>query len=141
MLDFYLDLIPPTMTSQQKGVDFGRRRFFTKEQLQEIERMYCGALVPHRPRERLTGPLKAEITFTWPWREGEAAKRRQWGWWPKDTKPDCSNSVKLFEDCLTIVEFFRDDAQIASLLVKKGWGNRPGIRVKLSRWEFDPTDL
>lgn len=140
MIDFYIDMIPPTTTSQQKGVDFQRRRIFTKTALAEIERQYCGALVPHRPATMLRGPLKAEITFTWPWRENELEKRRRWGWWPKDTKPDCSNSVKLFEDCLTIVRFFKDDAQVASLHVKKGWGNRPGIRVKLSEWNFDPTE-
>jgi Holliday junction resolvase RusA-like endonuclease len=148
VIDFFLDLIPPDKTAQQKGArgfidDKGKARVqhYKKTEIKEIELMYCGALVAHRPAVPLRGPIKADITFTWPWRAKDSESRRKWGWWPKDSKPDWDNCGKELCDCLKTVGFFaKDDAQIADGRVRKGVGNRPGIRVKLSEWSFDPTE-
>jgi len=144
VLDFTLDLVPPEITAQHKGVSVrgGRAIVFTKQAIKDLERTYCTALAPHRPAHALSGPLRATITFTFPWRAAEPAKNKAWGWYPRDTKPDADNVVKLFADCLGIVGFFtRGDEQLASLTILKGWGDRPGIRVRLSRWDLTTNPL
>ncbi len=137
MISFFLDCVPPTTTAQQKGVSRGR--FFTKAKVKDAERLYCTLLVPHRPKAPLTGPLSAEITFTFPFRNGESKSVIAQGWMPHDKRPDCSNLVKLFEDCMGIVGFFGDDGQIADLRVRKGWGKKPGIGVTIVAFtHFEP---
>jgi Holliday junction resolvase RusA-like endonuclease len=137
-LDFTLDLVPPEITAQHKGVSMrgGKVHVFTKHEIKDLARVYCLALAPHRPASPLKGPVRAFITFTFPWREREEARAKSGGWLPRDTKPDCDNIVKLFADCLGTVGFFaKGDQQIADLRVLKGWGSRPGVRVRLSEME------
>jgi crossover junction endodeoxyribonuclease RusA len=138
VIDFFLNLVPPEATAQHKGVSVrgGRAHVFTKQVIKDIEAAYCAALAPHRPAAPLKGPVRAHITFTFPWRESEPAKNKAWGWLPKPTKSDADNIYKLFGDCLGTVGFFaKGDEQIADLRILKGWGDRPGIRVRLSEWE------
>lgn len=140
MIDFTLDLVPPEITAQHKGVSVrgGRAHVFTKQAIKDLERTYCLALSARRPLKPMKGPVRATITFTFPWRASESAKGKAWGWLPRDTKPDADNVVKLFADCLGICGFFaKGDEQIASLTILKGWGDRPGIRVRLSQWEMN----
>lgn len=142
MIDFTLDLIPPEHTAQHKGISTrgGRARVFTKKEIKDIEHAYCMALASHRPAKALSGPLKATITFTFPWRASESAKGKAWGWLPRDTKPDGDNIVKLFNDCMGIVGFFtKGDEQLASLTIVKGWGDRPGIRVRITHWDHSTS--
>jgi len=136
MIDFVLDITPPETTAQQKGIDFKRKRVFTKESIKEIERMYCLALAPHRPKVPLMGPVKLAVTFTFPWRESEPLKNRALGWVPKPTKPDGDNTFKNFGDAMGTVGFFaKGDEQICHLTIIKGWGNTPSIRVKIEEWK------
>lgn len=139
MIDFHLDLIPPEITAQHKGVTMrgGRVRVYTKQAIKDLERTYCLALSAHRPFKPIVGPVRATVTFTFPWRASEPAKNRKLGWRPRDTKPDADNIAKLFADCMGICGFFaKGDEQIASLTILKGWGDRPGIRVRLSEWDL-----
>jgi Holliday junction resolvase RusA-like endonuclease len=139
VIDFTLNCEPPEHTAQHKGIGTrgGKVRVYTKEEIKEIERWYCTMLAPHRPSTPLRGPLRATITFTFPWRKSESPKNKSWGWLPRDTKPDGDNIVKLFADCLGIVGFFqKGDEQLASLTIVKGWGDRPSIRVRLSEWDL-----
>lgn len=143
MIDFTLDLIPPEITAQHKGVSVrgGKVHVFTKQAIKDLERVYCLALAPHRPRPPLKGPVRATITFTFPWRAAEAQKNLALGWLPRPTKPDADNIAKLFLDALGTTEFFaKGDEQIADLRILKGWGSRPSIRVRLSEWEPGKTE-
>ena len=90
IIDFTLDLIPPETTAQQKGVSArgGKVRVFTKQEIKDIEAMYCAALAPHRPSVPLSGPVRAFVTFTFPWKESETKANRALGWMPRPTKPD-----------------------------------------------------
>lgn len=137
-IDFTLDLVPPEVTAQHKGVSArgGKVRVFTKQAIKDLEAIYCAALAPHRPASPLKGAVRAHITFTFPWRESEKQKTIALGWLPKPTKSDADNIYKLFGDCLGTVGFFaKGDEQIADLRILKGWGSKPGIRVRLSEWE------
>jgi Holliday junction resolvase RusA-like endonuclease len=138
-LDFTLDLVPPEMTAQQKGVRLagGKIHHFTKEAVREWISAVALASAPHRPSPALSGPVKATLTFTFPWREREKTALTMGGWLPRDTKPDWDNLAKATVDALALAGFFaKGDQQIADGRVLKGWGNKPGLRVRLSEWDY-----
>jgi len=133
-IDVFLPCIPPTTTAQQKGVRVanGKPIFFTKGKVKKAEAQIRQLLAPIVPKEPMTGPLKLEIEFVFPYRSTESKATKAQFHMPKDTKPDCSNSVKVVEDQMTGLGFFGDDGQIAQLVVKKWWGIQAGIGIKLT---------
>lgn len=154
MIDFFIDCVPPTVTAQHKGVSIVHKknasafagakkfkpRFFKKPELEAAEQQYVAWFWPHRPPAPLEGPLRMEITFIYPWRKADLAKRLA-GKLPcfliKDTTPDHGNILKLPEDVMTGCRFWHDDAQVGVCLTRKGWGDRTGIHVKISHYVPD----
>lgn len=49
----------------------------------------------------------------------------------RTTKPDVDNLQKLLMDCMTAEGFWRDDAQVVSLVVEKFWADIPGIYIRV----------
>ena len=47
----------------------------------------------------------------------------------KTSKPDTENSLKLFKDVMTKLNYWKDDAQVASEITEKFWADIPGIYV------------
>lgn len=138
-LDFTLDLVAPEMTAQQKGVRLagGKIHHFTKQEVREWMNKVALAAAPYRPVPPLRGPVKAVFTFTFPWREREKVVLTMGGWHPRDTKPDADNLSKATLDAIAMAGFFaKGDQQVASLTVLKGWGDKPGLRVRLSEWDY-----
>lgn len=135
-ISFFISCVPPKATSQQKGVMVinGTPRYFKKKRVKEAEESMLSLLMPHRPEMALEGPLRLLVIWTYPWRKSESKKRKAAGWLPCDTRPDCSNLVKMFEDCMTRLNFFGDDSQITDLRFVKGWGDKPGIKVELEKY-------
>lgn len=137
-IQFFLPHDPPKMTAQQKGVRVvGKRAIhYKKAALREIEDRFLEWLAPYAPEKPLVGACSLHVSWTYRWRERDLTptgkKRAPIAgklWVPCDTRPDCSNIVKLFEDCMTKAGFFKDDSQVADLRVVKGWGDMPGIGV------------
>ena len=62
----------------------------------------------------------------------EIKAKKRWGQW-KTSKPDCDNAVKLLQDVMTKMGFWKDDSQIARLMVKKVLAERPGILIEVGR--------
>lgn len=62
----------------------------------------------------------------------EIKAKKRWGQW-KTSKPDCDNAVKLLQDVMTKMGFWKDDSQIARLMVKKVLAERPGILIEAGR--------
>jgi len=133
VIDFRIDLIPPTSTSQQKRAvalpGKGIRFFKTKAQ-QQAENNYMALVYPHRPPEPMQGPVSLSICFTFPWRKSEPKKNRVNGCRPHETRPDVDNIAKALIDVMGASGFWRDDAQIAEMHLKKQWGDKVGIQVR-----------
>jgi Holliday junction resolvase RusA-like endonuclease len=132
-LSFSISCIPPKATSQQKGVMVigGHPRFFKKKHVKQAEASLMSMLMPHRPAVPFTGPVKLTVYWTYPWRKSEKKSVIAQGCAPCDTRPDASNLIKMFEDCLTTLNFWNDDSQVYSLTFSKWWGNVPGIEVRI----------
>jgi len=135
---FFIPCVPPKATSQQKGAcRIGNGiRFFKKKHVQAAENDLLSLLRPHAPAAPMDGAICLRIKFVFPWRASESQRiRREFCEYPNTTRPDCSNIVKMVEDAMGRLNFFKDDGQNARLLVEKAWGDTPGIHVSLSPHE------
>ena len=132
-LEFSISCVPPKGTSQMKGIRVvkGIAMHYKKKEVQAAEDEMLTKLKTHVPDKPFEGPIELYVKWTYPWRSNEPKKNQVKGWMWKFTRPDCSNFVKLFEDCMTKLEFWGDDAQVARLIVEKHWGNCPGFEVKI----------
>ncbi len=132
-LAFNIRCVPPKSTSQQKGIMIinGQPRHFKKKAVKDAENTMIALLAPHAPLQPFEGAIELYVKWTYPWRSNEAKCRKALGWIWKYTRPDCSNSIKLFEDCMTKLLFWNDDSQVARLIVEKQWGDNPGFEVKI----------
>lgn len=135
MIAFRLDIVPPKATSQSAGkrmaVVNGKPMFFKNKKAQSAENDLLLLCSPHVPLEPMAGPLALHVDLEWPWRKSEPKYKRKLGRIPMTSKPDCSNAVKHIEDTLTKLQFWKDDSQVTDLRVTKGWGDRPGISIRI----------
>lgn len=139
-LDFFLDIIPPTITAQQKGqrvvVPKHGKPFvhhFVKKEVEAAQKQFSRALFPFLPKQPMLGPLRIVEEWRWPWRESEPKRNRAMGWKWKDVAPDFENISKALVDEMGKLGFFKNDGQICDGRVLKKWSDIPGIRITLEK--------
>lgn len=120
---FFMPMIPPTKTNQEKGINFKSRRVYTTDGLKDAEAKFDAHLFSHRPDEPLTGAVRLLVHWMFP----VTGKHKDGEW--KTTKPDVDNSVKTLIDRMTRLGFWKDDAQIVGLLIEKRYSEIPGIYI------------
>lgn len=126
--EFFMPMIPPTTTHQQKQVTVinGKPVFYEPEDLKAARAKLMAHLGQHIPERKFNGPLRLMAKWCFPLIKGK--KDGQY----KDTKPDNGNSNKLLEDCMEDLGYFeKGDAQIASLIVEHFWAKVPGIYIRI----------
>lgn len=130
--EFFMAMIPPTTTHQQKQVTVvkGKPIFYEPADLKAARSKLMAHLGKHTPERKLRGPLRLTVKWCFPITGNK--KDGQY----KDTKPDNGNSNKLLEDCMEDLGYFeRGDQQIASLIVEHFWAKLPGIYIKIVELE------
>lgn len=122
-----MPMIPPTVTHQQKKVRVknGKPIFYEPDQLKSARGKLIGHLAEHVPDRKIRRPIRLFVKWCYPIRQNK--KDGQY----KDTRPDLDNAQKLLQDCMTYVGFWKDDAQIASLVCEKFWARLPGIYIRI----------
>ena len=139
MIEFVLHCEPPKHTAQGSsmilkskktgkyfiGKKSNSKAIQTKEELLTM-------LMPHTPKLPLESAIALKIDIFYSWRKSETKKNRAKGVMPVTTKPDLDNWVKQFNDCLTRLAFWRDDAQVADLHIRKFYADKPRIEVKIT---------
>lgn len=127
-MNFRINVNPPTVTSQEKGVFVrnGKPIFYTKDEVKRAKQLFAWYLYKNRPEQPFKGAVMLKTVWTFPivgkHKDGEY----------KTTKPDTDNLVKLFKDCMTKVGFWQDDAQVAYEVTVKQFGGSPGIDVSVN---------
>lgn len=124
---FFLNMIPPTATAQQK--QFTRTRS-GKIIARDADQLAAARseIMAHMPSASapLTGPVNVCVKFIWPLRKADKP-----GTYWRATRPDADNAVKLVLDCMTRHGYWNDDSQVASLTVQKFRSDTPaGIFVE-----------
>ncbi len=131
MIEFFLNIIPPETTHQQKKVHVVNNKpvFYEPDDLKKARAKLMAHLSKHVPDEKFTGPIRLIVKWCFPITGSHTN-----GEW-KYTRPDNGNLNKLLEDCMEDLGFYKNDAQIASSITEKFWAEIPGIYIKLDAIE------
>lgn len=127
-MEFFMAMIPPTITHQEKKVHLvnGRPRFYEPDELKAARQKLTAYLGQHVPEE----PYQGGIQLIVKWCFQTKGRHKDGGY--RITKPDTDNLQKLLKDCMTSVGFWSDDAQVASEIVEKFWAEIPGIYIRVT---------
>lgn len=135
-INIRLDIVPPKVTAQQKGV-FVRGRhahFYTKPQVRQAENFLALLLQKYVPPTPLTGPLGVAVRWCFPYRKSEPKRIVAAGKEiPHTVRPDLDNLEKGLLDVLTQLRFWHDDSQIATKLTRKAWGAKPYLKILITQ--------
>lgn len=126
MIEFFLKMIPPTITNQEHkvAVKNGKPIFYEPQELKTAKAKLTDSLIGHVPPQKISGPVRLVVKWCFP-----AAGHLDGSW--KVTKPDTDNLEKMLKDCMTVVGFWKDDAQVVSEIVEKFWADIPGIYIRI----------
>lgn len=126
-LDFVLSMNQiPAGTAQQKRTNRYTGAFFESDTVRRARTMYTALLIPHRPKEPYKAPLAVTVTFAYSIKDKK--KRGRY----KTSRPDCDNLVKLFLDCMTACGFWKDDADIADLRIRKAYSEEEDAWIRVT---------
>lgn len=134
MIEFFMPMNPPTKTFQDKIIRTGKNGkaiVHNSSEVSAIKNLFLGHLGRHKPAEKLEGPIRLVVKWCYP-----STNKNVDGQY-KTTKPDIDNSQKLLMDCMTVVGFWKDDSQVASLVAEKFWADIPGIYVRAEEIKND----
>lgn len=126
-MKFFLSMIPPTVTHQEKKVTVkgGKPIFYEPPALKEARSDLMARLWQVRPDKPFHGPVMLKVMWLF-----LTDRRHKDGEW-KITKPDTDNLNKLLKDCMTACEFWIDDALVCVEHIEKRWAEHPGIWIEL----------
>jgi Holliday junction resolvase RusA-like endonuclease len=128
MTEFFMPMRrPPTVTHQQKDAKCvnGKPVFYEPAKLKEARAQLMAHLGKHAPAKPYNGPIRLVVKWCYP-----ITGKHSDGEW-KMTRPDVDNAQKLLQDCMTDLGFWKDDAQIVSLIAEKFWAKLPGIYIRI----------
>ena len=129
MMQFFIAMVPPTVTHQEKQVRVvkGKPIFYEPAALKVARAKLMGRLAKYKPVEPLEGALQLVCKWCFPLDKGGRHRDGEY----KTSKPDTDNLQKLLKDCMTDLGFWMDDAQVASEIAEKFWAAVPGIFIML----------
>lgn len=127
-LAFVIPAMPPHRTAQAgRGVFVrnGRVHFFKKSAQAREERNVVALVLEALPDgfRPFEGALEVRLRLVWPYRRTEKRRVVASGvevW--HDVRPDLDNLSKGILDALTTARVWKDDGQVARLVLEKRWG-------------------
>ncbi|MBS6396695.1 MAG: RusA family crossover junction endodeoxyribonuclease [Clostridiales bacterium] len=125
--EFFMNMIPPTCTHQEKQVHVvnGKPLFYEPDALKTARSKLTGYLEGHKPEKKYDCGIRLLVKWCFP-----ISGRHKDGEY-RISKPDTDNLQKLLKDCMTSVGFWKDDALVASEIVEKFWAQVPGIYIRI----------
>lgn len=128
-IEFFLPMIPPTKTHQQKRVRMVNNKpvFYEDTMLADVRNKLEAYLYKHRPGKPFLGAVQLITKWCYP-----MGKHKQ-GY--KTTKPDTDNMIKILKDVMTKLGFWKDDAQVSSEITEKFWSEPCGIYICVQELE------
>ena len=131
MIEFFMPMIPPTVTAQEHKVMVrnGKPVFYDPAELKKARQKLLMSLASRKPAR----PCKKAVRLVVKWLFPVTGSHESGEW--KSTKPDVDNLQKLLKDCMTRCGFWDDDALVASETVEKFWSNIPGIWIRVEELE------
>lgn len=133
-IEFFMPMLPPTVTHQEKSVSVknGKPVIYEPENLKAARQKLMVNMARFAPEKPFTGPVWLGVKWCF-----QAKSNHEDGEY-KTTKLDTDNLDKLLKDVMEDLRFFHDDAQVASEHIEKFWAKIPGIYVVM--WEIGERD-
>lgn len=127
MTEFFMPMIPPTCTHQEKKVAVvdGKPVFYEPQELKDARRKLKAHLSKHIPEQRYDCGVRLVTKWCFP-------RGRHYDGEYRLTRPDTDNLQKLLKDCMTEIGFWKDDALVASEITEKFWAEIPGIYIQVT---------
>ncbi len=127
MTEFFMPMIPPTVTHQEKQIRVvkGKPIFYEPPSLKDARAKLTAHLMRHRPQSKYTKAVRLICKWCFP------IKGRHTDGEYKITKPDTDNMQKLLKDVMTATGYWTDDAIVASEICEKFWAKIPGIYIRI----------
>lgn len=128
MTEFFMPMIPPTVTHQEKDVAVinGKPVIYEPPELKDARAKLTAHLAKHSdPYSPYTQGVRLTVKWLFP-----IKGRHKHGEY-RTTKPDTDNLQKLLKDCMTHLSFWNDDALVASEICEKFWSDTPGVYIKI----------
>lgn len=133
-LKFFMPMIPPRTTAQQKRVvvgKSGKQARYEDDGLRDAHAKLRAYLAANRPAKPIAGPVRLVVKWMFP----DKSRAHPHGAY-KTTRPDTDNLQKLLKDVMTECRFWLDDAQVCSEIAEKFWvREKPGIYVEVHALE------
>lgn len=142
-IEFTVSCVPPRTSHHRKRIVRigGFSRLADKPELVDAKATLDALLLPHQPTSPVSGPVRLEVSYTWPWLVKHGKILRRCGRIPHTSTPDLTNVTKTLEDRLVRLAFIVDDRAVVDLQVRKWWGDHPGITVRISPSNGTALDL
>jgi Holliday junction resolvase RusA-like endonuclease len=137
MIEFFLSMIPPTVTQQEHKVAVNNRKtvFYEPGDLKAARQKFMDYLGRYVPDAPMIGALRLTTKWIWPLPKNQINRLKSTGVNDlaiyKTTRPDTDNMIKMLKDCMTRCRFWKDDAQVASEITEKFNGMHPGIYIRI----------
>ncbi len=135
MIQFFMPMIPPTVTAQEKDLAVNRKTgkpyMYDSAEIKATKAKFIAHLAQHKPDAPYTCGVRLIVKWCFPrgkHKDGEY----------KTTKPDTENLLKLLKDCMTHCGFWKDDALVASEINEKFWAEITGIWIRVEELEVLP---
>jgi Holliday junction resolvase RusA-like endonuclease len=128
--EFFLPIVPPTKTHQEKQIRIVKSKPIVYEpaELKAVRSKLMAHLGQHVP-VKYEGPVRLITKWLFP----ITGKHKNGEW--KTTKPDTDNLIKMLKDVMTDLKYWTDDSIVASEINEKFWADRPGIYIKIEELE------
>lgn len=136
-IEFFLPMIPPTVTQQEHKVMIrnGKPFFYEPAELKAARKKLMDFVVRYVPEAPILGTVRLTTKWIWPLPKKQIDRLKSTGLHDfmmyKSTKPDTDNIIKMLKDCMTRCGFWSDDAQVASEITEKFLGMHPGIYIRI----------
>lgn len=126
-IEFFMPMIPPTVTHQEKRIAVvnGKSRVYEDERLKEARSKLMANLASYVPGKEIEGAIALSTIWLFPFNTKHKVRE------PKITKPDTDNLQKLLKDCMTELKFWKDDAQVFFEQIEKWYNDVPGIFIMI----------
>ena len=133
VIEFFMTMIPPTKTYQEKQVKVinGKPVLYEPQELKTARAKLRDNLARHIPDRKLTGAVRLITKWCFPSRS-----KHENGQY-RITKPDTDNLQKMLKDVMTDLNFWNDDAQVASEITEKFWADVPGIYIHIEELDHE----
>lgn len=116
-MKFDIKMNPPTSTAQMKKVRVinGHPIFYEPPKVKAAKKQLMAFLAFYKPKAPFEGAVALKVVWQFP--KGKSHKAGTW----RVTRPDTDNLQKMLKDCMTKLNYWKDDSQVVREIVEKVW--------------------